>query len=164
MYWVQVEWDENGWLNVQVDWNAVIREWDRWDDVGFIPSCHLYVASHSQIKFYVSRIASHHMYLFLKNSTSCKLWFLISCTVAEPGEGLGGGGARGGRGAGPKLIFRPNWGPRGCKKSFLRPLPNAYLKVWMTWFSLAWDHALSLLTLKISHEKRAWYISLTDHM
>ena len=29
---------------------------------------------------------------------------------------------------------------------------------------LAWDHALSLLSLYVSHEKRAWYISLSDHM
>ena len=47
-------------------WNAVIREWDR-------SSCHLYVASHSQIKLSVSRITSNHMYLYLKNLTSCKL-------------------------------------------------------------------------------------------
>ena len=53
-------------------WNAVIREWDRW-------SCHLYVASHSQIKLSVSRIISYHVYLYLKNLTSYKLWFLISC-------------------------------------------------------------------------------------
>ena len=53
-------------------WNAVIREWDRW-------SCHLYVAPHSQIKLSVSRIISYHVYLYLKNLTSYKLWFLISC-------------------------------------------------------------------------------------
>ena len=47
-------------------WNAVIREWDR-------SSCHLYVASHSQIKLSLSRITSYHMYLYLKNLTSCKL-------------------------------------------------------------------------------------------
>ena len=47
-------------------WNAVIREWDR-------SSCHLYVASHSQIKLSVSRITSYHMYLYLKNLTPCKL-------------------------------------------------------------------------------------------
>ena len=30
--------------------------------------------------------------------------------------------------------------------------------------TVAWDHALSLLSLSVSHEKRAWYISLSDHM
>ena len=29
---------------------------------------------------------------------------------------------------------------------------------------LAWDHAVSLLSLYVSHGKRAWYISLSDHM
>ena len=29
------------------------------------------------------------------------------------------------------LIFKPNWGPNG-RKSFLRPLPYPYLRVWMT--------------------------------
>ena len=30
--------------------------------------------------------------------------------------------------------------------------------------SLAWDHALSLLSLYVSHGKRAWYISLSNYM
>ena len=29
---------------------------------------------------------------------------------------------------------------------------------------IAWDHALSLLSLYVSHGKRAWYISLSDHI
>ena len=37
----------------------------------------------------------------------------------------------------PPLIFRPNWGPKSRKKSFLRPPPH-YLRVWMTVPPLMW--------------------------
>ena len=35
------------------------------------------------------------------------------------------------QGRGPRLIFRPNWGPKGWKNIFLRPGPP-YIRVWMT--------------------------------
>ena len=69
-------------------------------------------------------IEKHHLVPF------CLLLFCILClsiqinwfffldtqgTVADLGEGPGGGGAL--------LIFRPNWRPKGQKKSFWRPPP-----------------------------------------
>ena len=53
----------------------------------------------------------------------------------SPGVGeRSSGGSRGGvRGAAPlpRPIFRPNWGPKGRKNFFLRPVPP-YLRVWVT--------------------------------
>ena len=51
---------------------------------------------------------------------------LVPCSVADPGEGPGGGGSR-------PLICRPNWGPKGRKIFFSRttPLPP-YQRVLMT--------------------------------
>ena len=46
-------------------------------------------------------------------------------TEADPGEGQGD--------PPPPLIFRPNWDPKGRKKTFLRPASlTPYLRVWMT--------------------------------
>ena len=71
---------------------------------------------------------------FLDDVISCILVYIIS--------GGSRGGARGARP--PPVMFRPNWGPKGRKKFFLRPSlplfqdlddrpPAApdYLKVWM---------------------------------
>ena len=41
------------------------------------------------------------------------------------------GGARGARPP-PRLIRRPNWGPKARKKFFLETAPSPYLRVWMT--------------------------------
>ena len=43
--------------------------------------------------------------------------------VTDPGEGPGGSGL--------PLTFRPNWGPKGSPKNFLRPPPPPYLSVWV---------------------------------
>ena len=54
-----------------------------------------------------------------KNPTSKQVWLALNC-----------GGSRAGAGdLDPRLIFRPNWGPKGQKK-ILKPPP--YLRVWMT--------------------------------
>ena len=41
---------------------------------------------------------------------------------------------------------------------------GGFLMARCSWWHLAWDQALSLLSLYVSHGKRAWYISLSDHM
>ena len=35
---------------------------------------------------------------------------------------------------------------------------------YLSYIVIAWDHALSLFSLYVSHGKRAWYISLSDFM
>ena len=45
-------------------------------------------------------------------------WYNGYKPVAVPWEGPGGGG-----GPASPLIFRPNWGPKGRKEIFGRPLP-----------------------------------------
>ena len=49
------------------------------------------------------------------------LFIIYHSALADPGEGPGG--------AGPLLIFRPNWGP---KNIFLETAPLLFLRVWMT--------------------------------
>ena len=44
---------------------------------------------------------------------------LKTTTVVDPGEGA-------------PLIFRPNLRPEGPKKSFWRPSPTPYLRIWMS--------------------------------
>ena len=47
--------------------------------------------------------------------------------MTDPGKGPGGPPHP------TPLTFRPNWGPKSRKKTFLRPLPPpGYLRVWMT--------------------------------
>ena len=49
----------------------------------------------------------------------------IYSTVADPGEGPGGGPP-------PAPLFRPNWGPKGQKTFFLETAPPPFLRIRMT--------------------------------
>ena len=69
----------------------------------------------------------------------------------------GSGRSRGGL----PLIFRPNWGPKGWNKSFGRPPPPTYLRVWMTTLPPAWLAKYSILerlfTLTLTLLCKQWY-------
>ena len=93
-----------------------------------------------RIRFYYMATIARTLLLavYPKHVTMCDLLCIRALSMSF----ISSGGTRG------DLIFRPNWGPKGCKKCFGDSPPSfpAYLKVWIRHW-LEW--------FKVTHE-RVW--------
>ena len=110
-------------------------------------------SSHStlSIAFKVSWPPTNLPIKFMLKGLTCSFVFFFRKTKQECSKTKSdnrGGSRGGGRGPRPSLSFRPNWGPKGRKKFFLRPRPPPSPSPHLIWRSGSATEQFTILVLK----------------